>query len=235
MTWLSYIEHFEKNYQMILLDHRGAGQSSAPKGPYSIEMMAEDTVRLLDLLNIEQASFVGSSMGTAVTQMIAYQYPERIDKGVLIAPFHKLPSASLLKISTTAKLMAAGVPIELIVETVIPWLFSRDFVAYPEKYKGKADEMTKNPYPQTAEGFLGQFAALQAFDSSPFLGNIEADFLLIAGEEDLSSPLWCAEYLKQHLKTSTLYPFPRVGHMAHVERRDQVISLIQKHVQASTS
>ena len=230
MTWLSYIEHFQDDFQMILLDNRGSGQTSAPKGDYSIEMMAKDTIALLDHLGIERASFVGSSMGTAITQMIGYKHPKRIDKGALIAPFFKLPNASLLKIATTAKLMAAGVPVELVVETVIPWLFSRDFVAYPDKFKGKAEEMAKNPYPQTAEGFMGQFAALKKFDSAPFLSKIKADFLLLAGEEDLSSPLWCAEYLHKHLKHSTLHPFPRVGHMAHVERRDQVITLIRQHV-----
>lgn len=230
MTWQSYIEHFQDDFQMILLDNRGAGQTSAPKGEYTIEMMAADTIALLDHLEVKTASFVGSSMGTAITQMIAYQYPERIDKGALIAPFYKLPNASLLKIATTGKLMAAGVPIELIIETVIPWLFSRDFVAFPEKFQKKAEEMAKNPYPQTMDGFVGQFAALKNFNSSPFLSKIEADFLLLVGEEDLSSPLWDAEYLHQHLSSCILYPFPRVGHMAHVERQEEVISLIRKHV-----
>lgn len=235
MTWLSYIKHFQNDFQMILLDNRGAGQSSAPKEDYSIEMMAEDTVKLLDHLDIEKGSFVASSMGTAIVQMIAYKYPNRIDKGALIAPFHKLPNASLLKMSTSAKLLAAGVPTELVVETVIPWLFSRDFVAHPEKYQEKADEMAHNPFPQTMEGFQGQYVALKNFDSSPFLPKIEANFLLLAGEEDLSSPLWCAEYLHKHLKHSTLVAFPRVGHMTHVEKRDEVIALIQEHVQKSFS
>lgn len=229
-TWLSFVESFEDDFQMILIDNRGSGQTSAPKGAYSIEMMAEDTIALLDHLGVQKASFVGSSMGTAIIQMIAYHYPKRFDKGALIAPFHKLPNASLLKIATTGKLMAAGVPIELVVATAIPWLFSRDFVAFPEKFKGKAEEMANNPYPQTAEGFMGQFAALKEFDSSPFLSKLHGDFLLLAGEEDLSSPLWCTEYLQKHLKHSTLHSFPRVGHMAHVEKRDQVIALIKQFV-----
>ena len=229
MTWLSFIEDFKKDYQVIVFDNRGSGKTSAPTSPYTIETMADDTIGLMDHLKIPQANLVGSSMGTGIITTIAYKYEDRIDKGALIAPFHKLPNASLLKIATTGKLMKAGVPIELIVETVIPWLFSCDFVAYPEKFRAKAEEMAKNPHPQTPEGFMGQFEALKAFDSSPFLSKIETDFLLLAGEEDLSSPLWCAKYLHENLKRSTLHSFPRVGHMAHVERRDEVIASIKKH------
>lgn len=89
---------------MILLDNRGAGQTTAPKTSYTIETMADDTIALLDHLNIDQASFIGSSMGTAIIQTIAYKYPDRIDKGALIAPFHKLPTASIFKIATTGSL-----------------------------------------------------------------------------------------------------------------------------------
>lgn len=230
MTWLSYIESFEKEFQIVLLDNRGAGQTTAPKTPYSIETMAADTIALLDHLNIEKASFVGSSMGTAITQTIGYKYPQRIDKGALIAPFHKLPKASQFKIATTGKLMQANVPIEIVIDTVLPWLFSNTFLSSTEKYQKKAEEMANNPYLQTPEGFAGQFEALKGFDSSPFLSEIEAPMLILAGEEDLSSPLWCAQYLYDHLKHATLHTFPHVGHMAHVERREEVIELIKQFV-----
>lgn len=230
MTWLSYIEPFEKEFQMILLDNRGAGQTTAPKASYSIETMADDTISLLDHLNIERASFVGSSMGTAIIQTIGYKYPQRIDKGALIAPFHRLPNASQFKIATTGKLMQANVPIEIIIDTVIPRLFSDTFLQSPEKYQGKAEEMANNPHMQAAEGFSGQFEALRNFDSSSFLSGIEAPILILAGEEDHSSPIWCAQYLYDHLKHATLHAFPDVGHMAHVERREEVIELIKKHL-----
>lgn len=90
--------------------------------------------------------------------------------------------------------------------------------------------MANNPHIQTFDGFKGQFEALKRFDSSPFLSKIEANLLILAGEEDLSSPLWCAKYLYNHLNHSTLHSFPHVGHMAHVERRDEVIALIKKHL-----
>lgn len=230
LTWQSFIEPLQNDFQLILLDNRGAGQTTAPASPYSIDEMADDTVALMDHLKIDVASMIGSSMGTAIIQTIAHRAPKRIDKGILIAPFSKLPRASLLKTMTTGKLLQAGVPIDLVVETVIPWLFSRDFVASPEKVAAKKEEMTKNPFPQSIEGFLGQMHALETFDSSQFIKQLEAEFFLIAGEEDLSTPFSCAQFLHEHLAKSTLHPFSRMGHMAHAEKRGEVLDLIQKFV-----
>lgn len=233
LTWLSFIEPFKDDFQLILLDHRGAGQSSAPPPPYTIEQLASDTIKLMDFLNVDQAHMVGSSMGTAIVQTIAHKYSERIKKSALIAPFAKLPAASLLKSEATGKLIQSGAPLNLVIETVIPWLFGRDFISNPDKVAAKIDEMTNNPYLQSQSGFAGQLEALKQFDSTPFVKTLSTEFLLLAGEEDLSSPLYCAKFLHDHLPISTLHTFPRVGHMIHAERCDEVISLIKQFFQIS--
>ncbi|MCB1080790.1 MAG: hypothetical protein KDK69_03105, partial [Chlamydiia bacterium] len=137
-----------------------------------------------------------------------------------------LPRTSLLKSITTGKLLQSGVDMELVLESVIPWLFSRDFVSNPHQVAAKKEEMMKNPYPQSINGFIGQINALETFDSTSFLSSIPHPLLLLAGEEDLSTPPWCAKLLHNHLPHSTLHFFPRMGHMAHVEKRDEVIALI---------
>ena len=43
---------------MICYDNRGHGSSSTPDGPYTVEQLGEDVVRLLDHLNISKAAFV---------------------------------------------------------------------------------------------------------------------------------------------------------------------------------
>ena len=43
---------------MICYDTRGHGSSSTPDGPYTVEQLGEDVVRLLDHLNISKAAFV---------------------------------------------------------------------------------------------------------------------------------------------------------------------------------
>jgi len=49
-------------------------KSAAPEGPYSIELLAEDAVGLMDKLGLEKVQFCGLSMGKMVGQMLATHY-----------------------------------------------------------------------------------------------------------------------------------------------------------------
>jgi 3-oxoadipate enol-lactonase len=54
---------FKKYYRIITLDNRGWGKSDKPPGPYTIKMMADDTLSLMNHLGIDKANVLGVSMG----------------------------------------------------------------------------------------------------------------------------------------------------------------------------
>ena len=61
--WENQIDFFSKNYQVILVDVRGHGQTDKPPGSYSISMFANDIAGLLDQLELPSVHVVGISMG----------------------------------------------------------------------------------------------------------------------------------------------------------------------------
>jgi pimeloyl-ACP methyl ester carboxylesterase len=67
------------DYQVILPDCRGHGQSGKPHDPkqYDTEVV-EDVIRLLDHLKIKKAHIVGYSMGGFITLKLASMHPERV-------------------------------------------------------------------------------------------------------------------------------------------------------------
>jgi pimeloyl-ACP methyl ester carboxylesterase len=71
--------------QVIVFDNRGMGKTTAGDREFSIQLFADDTVRLLDALNIKRAHVLGWSMGSAVALELALAYPERVGKLVLYA------------------------------------------------------------------------------------------------------------------------------------------------------
>ena len=73
--------------QVIIFDNRGAGKTEATPGSYTTELMAEDTLALLDGLNIKKTHIIGHSLGGAVAQYIALKAPHRINKLVLCGTF----------------------------------------------------------------------------------------------------------------------------------------------------
>jgi 3-oxoadipate enol-lactonase len=82
-AWRFQRRFFRKYYKVITFDNRGAGKTDKPAGPYSMKLMANDTVALMDNLAIEKSHVMGVSMGGKIAQEVAINYPERVDKLVL--------------------------------------------------------------------------------------------------------------------------------------------------------
>jgi len=85
--WMPQIPFFRKYYQLITFDNRGVGKSDKPPGPYSTRMMADDTIKLMNLLGIEKAHIMGVSMGGMIAQELAINYPQRVLKLVLACTY----------------------------------------------------------------------------------------------------------------------------------------------------
>ena len=92
--WMPQRRFFKKSYQIITFDNRGAGKSDKPPGPYSTSMMADDTVKLMDVLGIEKAHIMGLSMGGMIAQELAINYPQRVMKLVLAATYARQDETS---------------------------------------------------------------------------------------------------------------------------------------------
>jgi len=81
--WLFQTRTFKKYYQVITFDNRGVGKTDKPDGPYTMKMMADDTVGLMEYLGIDIAHILGHSMGGMIAQELAINYPHKVRKLVL--------------------------------------------------------------------------------------------------------------------------------------------------------
>lgn len=81
-----------KNYRVISVDRPGCGYSTREaNADASLEAQADVIVSLLDHLKIEDAVFVGHSLGGAISLAAAQRHPNRIKALALIAPLTHLP------------------------------------------------------------------------------------------------------------------------------------------------
>jgi pimeloyl-ACP methyl ester carboxylesterase len=79
------LKELSSNRSVIIFDNRGAGESTAGTKEFSINQFANDTIGLLDALNIEKADILGSSMGSFIAQELALKYPNRVNNLILSA------------------------------------------------------------------------------------------------------------------------------------------------------
>ena len=77
--WADQIEALSAaGYRVIAKDRLGWGKSSKPDIPYSVNLWASNTARLMDHLGVEKAALVGHSIGGQMVTRFAFLYPERI-------------------------------------------------------------------------------------------------------------------------------------------------------------
>ncbi len=82
-NWTAQAKIFADNFQVYGFDARNHGQS-----PHADSMtyreMAEDVVQTMDALQIPNADFIGHSMGGKIAMQLALDYPERVNKLVVV-------------------------------------------------------------------------------------------------------------------------------------------------------
>ncbi len=85
MQWWppALVETLANHYRLLLFDNRGTGKTTSNGWCYSIQLMAKDTLGLMDALGIQQAHILGVSMGGMIAQEIALNDPERVRQLVL--------------------------------------------------------------------------------------------------------------------------------------------------------
>ena len=80
--WYKQIKSFSKHFNLLLIDLRGHGKSqeSNYNHSYSMELVCEDVINVLEHLNIKQSHFIGISLGTLLINHIIQRFPDRVDK-----------------------------------------------------------------------------------------------------------------------------------------------------------
>ena len=73
-----FLELLRSHFQVIRFSNRGTGLTDKPDAEYTIPMMADDAVGLLDELGIGKAHVMGISMGGTIAQELALGHPERV-------------------------------------------------------------------------------------------------------------------------------------------------------------
>jgi pimeloyl-ACP methyl ester carboxylesterase len=84
-TWRAVMPALAERYTVIAPDLLGHGHSAKPRGDYSLGAYASGIRDLLAVLGQERGTVVGHSLGGGVAMQFAYQFPERIERLVLVA------------------------------------------------------------------------------------------------------------------------------------------------------
>jgi pimeloyl-ACP methyl ester carboxylesterase len=112
--WHRTVPGLAASYRVIRFDNRGVGRSSDPPGPYSMPLMADDALAVLDAAGAAAAHVYGVSLGGAIALQLALDHPGRVRSlilGCTAASAGSVPRGALLTRSCCtgrARLLPAG-------------------------------------------------------------------------------------------------------------------------------
>ncbi len=244
LTWEDVIEPLAESYTVVAPDLLGHGESAKPRGDYSLGAYASAMRDLLAAIGHDRATVVGHSLGGGVAMQMAYQFPERCERLVLV-------SSGGLGREVNALLRSATLPFS---EYVLPLLASVRLVnagasvggflqrigmrAGPdleEMWRGFAslsDAEARSAFIQTLRGIVdigGQ--RVSARDRLPLADRIPT--LIVWGENDDIIPSRHAAAARAALPHSRIEVFEGVGHFPHCEAPERFRRVLTDFIEST--
>jgi 3-oxoadipate enol-lactonase len=207
--WDEVLPLLEKDFDLILPDVRGFGESTTTNLQYSMNDIASDFVALLDHLGIQKAALAGHSMGGYVALAFARLHPERVTGLALVASqaLADTPDGKNGRYKTAADVAEKGVG--LVAEAMTPKL-SAD-----ARVQGFVRELIRK---QNKDGVIGALKAMaEREDSLALFSSFNFPIVLIHGSADLLIPIERAHEVKKIISRAHLVELSDAGHMPMLE------------------
>jgi 3-oxoadipate enol-lactonase len=205
--WKAQVTLLSRHHKVIAYDHRGHGSSDKPKDGYSMTVLAEDIIGLLDALGLDKATIVGHSMGGMASLVLAIEHPERVSRLVLVETSAKNDFSMYMRLGVEDALRSD--------DSMADWMVSL-------AHRDPSDQVRKETLARASQvpveisrECLRQF--MTHYDVRKDLGQIEAPTMIVVGEKDSMTPVKMAQVLHRGIAGSSLEIIPEGKHMPMID------------------
>jgi len=214
LMWNPQRKVLESHFQILCYDIRGHGKSEAPPGVYTLDLLGEDAVALLDALGIDQVHWVGLSMGGMIGQSIALNFPKRLQSLALCDTMTVVPEeAQPIWQERIDAVREKGVASQW--EPTMERWFTPTFLSLNPYMLGVIrEEFLATP----AKGYLGCIYAIRKLNYLNRLSEIKIPTLIMVGEDDPGTPVAVSEAMHQRIPNSKLVVIRSARHLSNVEQ-----------------
>ena len=217
-----FLKLAEAGYRVIAVDLLGYGYSAKPRnGEYTIAGQAKLLTRLLDCLDIPRAIFIGSSYGGAVAATCALDYPDRVEKLILVGTVNNNRPLAFKLMRVFGSPVVGDVVSPLLIGS--RRLLRRRMKQVYDRHAWVLDErrVDARHLPLRAAGTQRAIIrTVRGWDAERISRDahlITQPTLLLWGETDREIPLADGERLHNEIPGSRLIVFLECGHLPHEE------------------
>jgi len=221
--WKPLVPSLSRDHRVIVPDLRGHGRSEA-SAEISMGGFARDLTALLDAIDEPRpVVVVGMSMGGYIAFELYRRAPERVRALVLANTRAQAdrPEDAKARRETARRALAEGSAV--VAEAMLPKLFgSRS----SKELRDRWFNIMADTKPEGVAAALGAMADRP--DSFPTLAGVTCPVLIVAGEDDVLTPLEDARRMHEAAAGSHLAVLPGAGHMSPVERPDEFLDALTR-------
>jgi 3-oxoadipate enol-lactonase len=217
--WDPIAPFLEHNFDLIIPDLRGFGESDVMEADDSIVDYASDIAGLLTHLKIRKAYVAGHSMGGYVALAFGREYEERVAGLAMVASqmAADTPERKEGRYATARQVLGSGVG--GVVESMAPKLSSQ-----PELQAFARNLISRQPP-------LGIFSALHAMaqrmDSSEIFAGFPFPVVIVHGDADALIPVERGREMKAALPAAHFVELPGAGHLLMMENPEGVAEALE--------
>jgi pimeloyl-ACP methyl ester carboxylesterase len=237
-NWGSVIEPLALRHAVVAPDFPGHGTSEPGGGDYSLGSLASGLRDLMLTLGHERATLVGHSLGGGVALQFTYQFPEMVERLVLVSsgglgpdvsPILRaaaLPGADLF-IAATAGIGARAGSLLGSGLGKLGLRPSADVAEVARGYATLSDPARRRAFLATLRAVVGTDGQRVAARDRLYLAEA-LPLLIIWGDRDPIIPVAHAEEAHAALPSSQLEIFEGAGHLPQLERPGRFVAVLQR-------
>jgi 3-oxoadipate enol-lactonase len=226
--WDPQIAALKDGYRILAYDTRGHGSSEAPKGPYTLEMLADDLKALLDALGVKDPHYCGLSMGGMIGQTFALKYPG-VFRTLMLADTTSRYPAEAWPLWQQRIAVAEEKGMQPLLQATLERWFTEDFrKSHPEPVAAIAKLVASTP----VAGYAGCCHAIPKINVTDRLKEIKAPILVICGDKDPGTPPAMAEEIHRNAPGSKLVMIPNAAHLSNLENPAAFTKAMQEFMAA---
>jgi 2-hydroxy-6-oxonona-2,4-dienedioate hydrolase len=218
------VDALSQRFRVVLYDMVGHGYSEKPDRPYTIDVLSEHLIGVLDTLGIERAHVSGESIGGWVAAWTAAHAAERVDRLVLNTPGNITNKPEVMATVKTSSLRAVR---EASLDTVrarVEWLFHDTSLVTDELVRLRLAVYTQPGFERAMENIvaLQDWEYREPFAWTPeWCGRITAPTLLLWTDHDPTGGLDEAALLEEWIPDTRLVVIEGAGHWPQWEKPDE--------------
>ncbi len=217
-AWRPLLPYLVKHFTVTVFDNRGVGQSSIDDVDYSIDLMADDIIAIMDHVGIRSAFIAGHSMGGFILQSLSARYSGRVRKAIFVCGRLMENPRYALHNQLNQAIASSQIDDSALYKSQALFLFGSRALGRAGFINQFIEFRRLNP--QSDVGMQGQYQAIRAFDRLRYLDAVGkvVSCCAVYGEDDLIAPPQTADFIKQVIPTCDVRVIAGCGHIPQMER-----------------